>query len=285
MLNWLKKYWPALLLSALLIAILDGMISSLITCHPIADQANGTANTQEQEECTALAGPLLLSAAAIVNFLDKHGEAVTGVFTVFLAVFTGRLWWSTDKLWRQTKESVDLARNEFLSSHRPELRLKLIWLASADGQRFDPRLEGGRPITVRLDIVNIGRNAALVYCTNFVAIVLPFGQRLPQRPPYNDEATHQFFKTYLGNFRLESGITLQTHATDTRHPPTIEDIREIREGTRRLYCVGVIEYSDDAGRPRQTAFCRYLTFGSYPPGPRDAGRFQKEKDPDYEYQD
>jgi len=116
---WLKKYWPALVASAFLIAILDGMISSAITCHPVgADASHGT-NAQQNQQCTALAGPVLPTLAAIVGFLDSHGEAVAAFFTIVLATFTGRLWFSTEKLWSVTNKSVDLARDDFNATHRP----------------------------------------------------------------------------------------------------------------------------------------------------------------------
>jgi hypothetical protein len=53
----------------------------------------------------------------------KIGEFTLAVFTLFLVLFTGGLWWSTGKLWRSTSESVELARKEFLSTHRPRLRV------------------------------------------------------------------------------------------------------------------------------------------------------------------
>jgi hypothetical protein len=119
MLDWLKRYWPALIASAFLIAILDGMISSAITCHPVgADASHGT-NAQQNQQCTAVAGPVLTTLAAIVGFLDSHGEAVAAFFTIVLAAFTGRLWFSTEKLWSVTNKSVDLARDDFNATHRP----------------------------------------------------------------------------------------------------------------------------------------------------------------------
>ena len=55
MLDWLKRYWPALILAVLGIAVLDGMISSLVTCHPqITEHTNQPVSTQTSHECTAL---------------------------------------------------------------------------------------------------------------------------------------------------------------------------------------------------------------------------------------
>jgi hypothetical protein len=63
-----------------------------------------------------------------------------------------------------------------------------------------------------------------------------------------------------------------------------------------LYLIGTIEYFDvirDVRNPdgriigglRQTAFGRRLTFISYPPTPGDFGRFDKQNDPDYEFEE
>ncbi len=51
--------------------------------------------------------------------------------------------------------TVELTRKEFVASHRPKLRLKHIWIASLDGKIFSGRIQGGVPITVRLDIVTL----------------------------------------------------------------------------------------------------------------------------------
>jgi hypothetical protein len=107
MLVLIKRYWPALVLSALLLILLDSVLSSLLTCHPISAQTGSGGDAQKQQQCTALSGPILLSLIAIVDFLDKHGDAVTGAFTIVLAIFTGRLWFSTEKLWGVTRTAAD----------------------------------------------------------------------------------------------------------------------------------------------------------------------------------
>ena len=206
------------------------------------------------------------------------------VTDIYLAVFTGLLWFFTTALAFATIWQAWLTRNEFVSSHRPEIRLKLIWLASQDGRQFDPRIIAGQPIVVRLDMVNVGHTSAHVQCINFVALILPMGQRLPQRPPYNDETIHQFFKTYFPKFKLLSGMTLTHAVADRLNIPSDEDAAGLRDGTRRLYCMGVIEYVDDSKRWRQTAFCRYLHF-EWPARSGDHGRFKKANEDDYEFQD
>src|SRR6266545_2419017 len=52
-------------------------------------------------------GPfLILGRAAVVgaeNFTIDKPEAITALATLVIAFFTWRLWWSTDKLWAETK--------------------------------------------------------------------------------------------------------------------------------------------------------------------------------------
>jgi hypothetical protein len=210
-------------------------------------------------------------------------------YTLWVAIFTGVLAVSTIGLWVATiglyfagKSQLKLARDEFISSHRPKLRLKHIWVSSPDGQTFVGELQTGMPLTVRLDIVNIGNTTATINIINFITLIIPSQERLPQRPPYNEPGfLHQF---QVGSFRLESGITFTQHVSDGRILAP-EDIRALRDGNNRLYFVGAIGYRDDAQRPRGTAFCRYFSFYSCPAHPMDIGRFQTEYDSDYEYQD
>jgi len=78
-----------------------------------------------------------------------------------------------------------LARNEFLSSHRPKLRLKHIWFATPDGETPTHNIRN-QPLTVTLDIVNIGRTDAFIDFINFTTLILFSGDHLPQRPPYDN---------------------------------------------------------------------------------------------------
>jgi hypothetical protein len=233
MLVLLKRYWPALVLSALLLMLLDGALSSLLTCHPIGAQPGG-GGAQKQQECTALSGPMLVSLVAIIDFLDKHGEAVTGVFTVILAIFTGRLWFSTEKLWGVTNDSVQLARDEFISSHRPRMRLKHMWLT------HDTNWRVGGPLEVNLDIVNIGNTEGIVTCINYDSIVLPIGQSLPQRPSYDEMpfGPDMRITRFQTNTRLRSGITLAREVCNSilNH----QEVMNILHGQRRLCMIGTI---------------------------------------------
>jgi len=201
-------------------------------------------------------------------------------FTGILAIATIGLGVATVGLYFASERQFKLARDEFLASRRPQLRLKHMWLATADGKHFSGHIRNGEPVTVRLDIVNVGSTDAFVELINFVTIVIPPSRKLPQRPPYN-EPNNQPFR--VGGLRLPGGVTFThvVHGTILSN----QDMLAIRNGTPTLYCVGTIEYRDTAGQFRQTAFCRRLVFDQRPVRPIDTGRFEKYEDPDYEYQD
>jgi hypothetical protein len=276
MLNWLKKYWLALVLIAFGIAILDGTLSSLMTCHPY-DQSAANQQTNP-ESCSVFKGPILVSLVAIADWMDSYGEAITAAFTIVLALSTIGLWQSTKHLWTTTKTAVDLANKEFASTHRPRMRLKHAWFVDQAAWRI------GGPLEINLDFVNIGNTSAHIEWVNYQSLLVPRNQRLPQRPPYDEPSPPNFgpitrFRT-VGD--LPSGITMPRPVCDGILDP--QDVHDILWGHKRLYLIGTIEYWDYAGL-RQTAFCRRLTYKSYPPDPSDTGRFVIKKDPDYEYED
>ena len=105
--NWVKTYWPAVALGLMVLAVIDATLSSLLSCHPIsANPGGGTYSKPNQEECTALNGPILVSLAWLLKGIHKYEGAFLAIFTVVLAIFTGRLWYSTEKLWGATTELV-----------------------------------------------------------------------------------------------------------------------------------------------------------------------------------
>jgi hypothetical protein len=112
------------------------------------------------------------------------------------------------------------------------------------------------------------------------ALGLCLRERLPQRPPYNEEGPGTYhFPVYIP---FASGMIVPKVVCDGRIL-SYSEVRDIRDDKVRLYFIGNIAYWDDSKRARQTAFCRYLSFP--PAHPEDAGRFEKDCDPDYEYQD
>jgi hypothetical protein len=67
------------------------------------------------------------------HVLYEYRDAITAVSTAFIALFTLTLWLSTWGLLRATNQSIRLARDEFISTHRPLLKVKFVHMDTKDG--------------------------------------------------------------------------------------------------------------------------------------------------------
>jgi hypothetical protein len=209
---------------------------------------------------------------------EKPDKAIAR-YTKELAYFTAVLAIATIGLGIATIFQIRLARAEFLSTHRPRMRLKAIWLASADGQTSNPALRVNEPLVVRLDVVNFGNTTAFITRLNLASVFVMRGGQLPQRPPYNEPDGRGL--DFIPPVELNRGVTFTQAVSDGRILDALE-LRAIYNGNRILYFVGTIDYRDSMDNPMQTAFCRYLRFA---PVPQDNGRFETDENPHYEYQD
>lgn len=239
MLNWLKQYGFALILTAFGIAILDVTASSFMTCHPITVDTAQQAQSPQQQECTALAGPLLVSLLAIVDFLDDHSETVTAIFTIVLAVFTGRLWYSTEGLFRVTKLVADADRPHMIPSE-----FKII------GIRGNPDEDGNVEITVRYKFINYGRSPAFIkqYSIRYVyfesKFAIPVGYGDPVKTNY---------------IIAVNGWWGSVEPSKVKIPKA--DIDKILSGELAYITVGYIEYGDAAGQDHKIRFAYSYKFG------------------------
>lgn len=89
----------------------------------------------------------------LLGYRFKITDSLLVIFTAILAASTILLWISTNRLANETATSINLARNEFLSTHRPRLIIRQC--------EFKDRLEADKPIIVLCSIVNIGNTPAI----------------------------------------------------------------------------------------------------------------------------
>jgi hypothetical protein len=83
---------------------------------------------------------------------------------------------------------------------------------------------------------------------------------------------------------LGAGISLEIKNLNDSRILTDGDNVAIRNHSVRLYFAGAIEYADQRGIIRKTAFCRVLNLPEKL-NATDRGRFVRFNDPDYEYED
>lgn len=225
--------------------------------------------------------------------LDIISAFITAVATAFIARYTLTLKKSTDRLWEagdkqfrqaqasalrqdlRTQEQLRLARDEFVSNHRPIIRVRGVTV-SAFGARFGVNnFSHGQEIEIEFIVSNVGSTDAnvtdgryRVYCFN-----------TPE--PKNDSLFGEFPQKIPGaNFTLAPGEAKRLFVTTRivlNEPPAGERImRQFAVENWRMHIIGHIDYRDKLDRKRQTGFLRELEPG---------GGFRRIENSDYEYED
>jgi len=175
----------------------------------------------------------------------------------------------------RTQEQLSLAREEFVSNHRPIIRIRLVTV-SAFGARFGiHNFSHGDEVEIEFSVTNVGSTDAnitdgryRVYCFN-----------TPE--PKNDSLFGEFAKKIPDvNITLAPGEAKRLFVTTNivlEEPPAGQRImRQFAVENWRMHIIGQIDYLDKLDRKRQTGFLRELQPG---------GAFRRIEDSDYEYED
>ncbi len=89
------------------------------------------------------------------SVLGENQDAAVAVATIFMALFTGTLWWATIKMQRVSEETLVHLRREFEAEHRP-------WIPAdvqvEGGWRWTR--EGDGRVALRFMLRNVGRSPA-----------------------------------------------------------------------------------------------------------------------------
>ena len=160
--------------------------------------------------------------------------------------------------------SVDVARQEFISTHRPKIVVRRVSCDEAMSNAPEISLQ------LHLTMTNVGATSATIYEISAILIDIP--SSLPAGPPYGDHSTWKIV--------LNGG---ESH-TDIVHISTSNDIvgkfnhaDGFGSCVTSIYCLGYIMYEDSLHRRYRTAFMRRYN--------AETKRFYGVIDPDYEYQD
>ena len=134
-----------------------------------------------------------------------------------------------------TQRSLQLTRKEFAATHRPRVVVRVIQGPS----------ERDRRLYAELTVANIGESAAIVTGWYFDLKYWPVGRAAP--PIINAGSVQPF--------SLRSG---QRHTFRVRSFEEFTDLDRFAEasGTKALYLLGLIRYTDVNGASRETAVCR-----------------------------
>ncbi|MGA7713170.1 MAG: hypothetical protein WCA81_14795 [Rhizomicrobium sp.] len=247
------RYWPGVALALLFaLAIAGFFLAPSLVVHPVTP--SGDATTYKKAN-------------------DWIGDCLTSA-AFWTAIFTGILTWSTIGLWRQTerlaegakdqsdkmRESIDLARDEFTSTHRPRFKVRKITFS---------QLTTGFPISGHCDVANVGDmpGELIEYCVEVVCGTP--GERYEYWIPKPKDIRQ--FNTPLAVG--QSGTIWFTNRTDLIQP--IND--GIQNRSMAVYVFGYVGYIDAAKLRRNTGFLRCYD--------ASFARFRTINDPDYEYED
>lgn len=214
----------------------------------------------------------IISAPAVrfIEFLDHYSALITAIATAAIGYFTLTLKKSTDNLWTESKaqreeariaadrqfeitqKSIDLARQEFVSTHRPRIILREAIIGSV--------LEG-EPITVFFNLANVGETTGEIMRSSVRVEIVARGF---EHLMLHDSAE---MKYDLGELTLGAGsATIVKFAGETpkwNKEQFRERSFETTSGPRMyrnamVHFTGQFIYVDEFGIARRTAFRREL---------------------------
>ena len=197
---------------------------------------NGEKNADEKSNIVVIVRSQALCSLRLV---DRHNGFFSALAALIVAVFTVTLWISTSKQARLSFESLRLAREEFIATHRPKIIIRFIQ---------GPFVENDHQF-IWVTVVNVGASAGTI---------IGFGGDLARREKNGNWYTPGLTATPRD---IENPIML---AAGERHNFTITAATIYNDtvmfadavGDHQLCAVGAIRYRDGNGRQRETAFFR-----------------------------
>jgi hypothetical protein len=169
------------------------------------------------------------------------------IFNGLLAFVTWRLVVSTNKLWRAaidqallTQRSIELTRSEFLATHRPRLRVRVVKVGGNSCNVFK----------IEYSVVNVGETPATITIHHIRLIADPM-----------DINTKTLEQTISGDcLRLSGGeakVVIWTYNFDfgSGHGAEYDTTFHVTSGGV-LKIKGRLEYIDEVGVKRRTGFLR-----------------------------
>jgi hypothetical protein len=174
-----------------------------------------------------------------VRFVDGHGVGIIALASLVIAAFTGTLWIATIQQGQLTFAALELARKEFISTHRPLVIVRFIQGPFRDpaGQEF-----------ISVTVVNVGASSAIIEA---------FGGDLARRdndgewvPPGLSATPKNIHPiTLISGRRHTFTVTARKAESDT-------EIAADASGEHELCAVGAVNYRDGNRVSRETGFFR-----------------------------
>jgi hypothetical protein len=234
-----------------------GTASSFNTCKAKQTTAQSEKATDNSPLLAlAVVDNTAVSARCALHMIYEYRDATTAIATIFIALFTFTLWWSTMKMMRATKDAVDLARQEFTATHRPKIIV----------HGMEVKLPGDERRHVHFRYVNAGDTDAFI--TSIVSRILWTAKSMV--PADIEFSRHDVIKEPILVPSGKNGFAITPDGVDF-----VTLVRSGRGGHDTAFCVGVVVYRDTNDIERRTGFCRRYD--------SERERWLKVEDEDYEY--
>jgi len=155
---------------------------------------------------------------------------------------------------RETAKATRAVEKNITLQFRPRLEVRVIVLTPGV---FVPITGIGQEVSdwnIEYAVVNVGGTPAHVMESNLTIIVREGD--LPAFPPYSNG------RDSFGSFNVQPGEQPQRSMTLTSNEDIwrfvmVRKLIEAGGGVGNIYCVGFLQYRDDIGTSRRTAFYRY----------------------------
>lgn len=195
---------------------------------------------------------------------DANGELLTALGTIAIAFFTWTLWNTSKEQGVLTRESVNLAREEFLFSNRPHLVVRNVTCRNASP---------GDEIKISFEIINNGNSPAHIVASAFKVHDVNCSETFAALPFV---AVGEPPKNALGGVTLiPSAVLRKSFTTEGRWNEA--HFHDHGVHTAGFFFAGKILYRDNMGNQRRLGIMRRLDVSSR--------RFRPVNDPEFEYDD
>lgn len=184
--------------------------------------------------------------------------AVLTAATIFLGVFTYKLWVATRNAGVEAQQTLDLADREFTATFRPAILIRNIVIHPDAGQDLFVKPFAGRQeqFSGQFYIENVGTGDALIKEAFFGLYALQ--GFLPMRRPYEGLDGNSAVTTRAVKAGESATILFNTSLLYGHHGKDEPDIspRLFKTKNYLLYAMGWISFADRSGSLRRVNFCR-----------------------------
>jgi hypothetical protein len=198
-----------------------------------------------------------------VSLINRDSDFFALLGTIIIAGFTGTLWLTTSKQAALTRESIDLAREEFVATHRPLITIRAVHMYVPSDSKVT---------VIRFLVQNTGSSLAKILeiifymaCKRENGIVWPIIRVKEPILPIDIKAGFDFHALCNGEPELTEFLIGERHL-----------LRAVTKEEIILHFRITVNYQDTFGNRRQTSAYREYDFTE--------SRFQRVTNSEYEYQ-